>query len=77
MLVGHEKEVIVFLGGFSIRITKTLNTISKTFILEKILSTILMKRASAINILQHLLAYYICDLHGNHIFYFYFKIAID
>lgn len=77
MIVEHGKEVIISTGGFPIRITKTLNTISKTFTLQKIFSNILMKRALAIKILQHVLAYYVSDLHGNLTFYFYIKIAID
>lgn len=77
MIVEHGKQIIVSPGGFSIRNTKTLNTISKTFSLQKIFSTILMKRTLAIRILEHLLACYVCDLHRNLIFYFHFKIAID
>lgn len=54
MIVEHGRKVITSPGGFSIRNTKTLNTISKIFTLQKRFSTILIKKALAIEISHHL-----------------------
>lgn len=66
MIVEHGRKVITSPGGFSIRNTKTLNTISKIFTLQKRFSTILIKKALAIEISHHLQDYCICDLHEKH-----------
>lgn len=66
MIVEHGRQVITFSGGSSIRNTKTLNTISKIFTLQKRFLTILIKKALAVKILHYLQDYYICDLHEKH-----------